>query len=351
MKVSNDIATPAMGTTDTKSADGIDAGEFAALLAGIAGLQGLVPQLDLTAIPEAATSASPAATQLPALVLAMATMPNLDLQALAQMAAAAGEGAAATFAPDVVEVQVLSAEVGEIVTPAPNPLTAGSETAADPLATTADADGAPTPTVTTTVGDTPIVLVAGDASTATDAGAGQDAGATAIAKAAAPVATKETTKGDDTTMIATAAAMAPGAPDVRPNEPTKMVVPPTRIDTVAVAAARASIDANRPIRLTVRLDPPNLGELRVELTARGSQVTVRLEPTNANVAPTLSQQRSAVAEALERTGFNLSGFDISNPEQQQQQQQAFSQKRSAARVAAVEELEAEDVAPAQGLRI
>jgi flagellar hook-length control protein FliK len=195
------------------------------------------------------------------------------------------------------------------------------------------------------------VLVAGDASAGADAQTGKDAGTAAAAKTVAPVVTKETVKVDDATTFANAVAMSPTAQDVRPNEPTKMVVPPTRIDTVAVAAARASIDANRPIRLTVRLDPPNLGELRVELTARGSQVTVRLEPTSANVAPTLSQQRSAVAEALERTGFQLSGFDIANPEQQQQQQQAFSQKRNAARVAAVEELETDDVAPAEGLRI
>jgi flagellar hook-length control protein FliK len=130
-----------------------------------------------------------------------------------------------------------------------------------------------------------------------------------------------------------------------------MVVAPSRIDTVAVAAARASAEADRPIRLSVRLDPPNLGELRVELTARGGQVTVRLEPTNPNVAPTLSQQRAAVAEALERTGFQLSGFDIANPEQQQQQQQGSAQRRNSARAAAIDEIHVEDTPATDGLRI
>lgn len=57
-------------------------------------------------------------------------------------------------------------------------------------------------------------------------------------------------------------------------------------------------------------------------------MTVRLElDQRGTVGPTLSQQRSAVAEALERTGFQLSGFDIANPEQQQQQQ-SFVRRRT-----------------------
>jgi flagellar hook-length control protein FliK len=153
-----------------------------------------------------------------------------------------------------------------------------------------------------------------------------------------------------TSGAAAGAALAAGA-TAEPVEAAapKLVIPPNRVDTVAVAAARASAEATRPIRLSIRLDPPNLGEVRVELTARGNQVTMRLEPTAEIAGPALHQQRAAVAAALERTGFQLAGFDIANPEQQKQ---GFVPKHAGRRDAGAETDEpTEATTAADGLRI
>ncbi len=343
------------------------------------------PTIDLTAFAAPNAAAPPTAA-----VTAVTAAPPT--------AAGAASTADTTFA-----VEVLSVSVGEVLhdpvekaatlttAPAPPmtapPMTAQSITppvtgdvapATDRVATTSAAPIAAAPTVALTVA--PAAAPTVEPAAAPAAGTSPEAGGAAAAPAASGTAPRSTPVATDAapgqsnpapaSTVAVEAAPARTTPDtvtdssdgpmppmvaqlaatdVRESVAPKLTVPPTRIDTVAVAAARASAEAGRPIRLSLRLDPPNLGELRVELTARGGQVTVRLEPANGAAGPALHQQREAVAAALERSGFHLSGFDVANPEQQRQDD---PRRRGTARAGfAVDETPTDEVEAVTGLRI
>ncbi len=91
---------------------------------------------------------------------------------------------------------------------------------------------------------------------------------------------------------------------------TERPIAPARLPEVLLAATRTSAEAERPVRLSLRLDPPHLGEIRVELLARNGTVTVRVEPVHEAAAPLLSQQRQAVSDVLARSGFTMTSFDV-----------------------------------------
>ena len=406
MKVSNDIAMPA-AAADTRTNDAPDGNDFAAMLAALAGIVGTP-----TVVADAATSISlsaPANTPTvtsSTTVIDLTTLVDATASKAAASASAAGiaadpgspiapgapsapgaPGVASTPAsaePSPVEMILTDLSISVLPsteTPAASDLAAaltGRAAFAKPEilvvapgttpGASRDAAKATPIELPTAI---PIPVVAPTATAPTVAAPTNDAAN--IARAAAflggsdqrtttsigpPVeSTAKRLDTFDTTEIfsATTAPMPTPVPvstiDVRDGTAPKMVIAPSRIDTVAVAAARASADASRPIRLSVRLDPPSLGELRVEVTVRGGQVSVRLEPTGSTAVPRLAAQREAIAAALERTGFQLSGFDIANPEQQHQ---AFNQKAATSRAGNVDEVDEDQLAEEQaadGLRI
>src|SRR5690606_16324132 len=63
-------------------------------------------------------------------------------------------------------------------------------------------------------------------------------------------------------------------------------------------------------RVTVRLDPPDLGQLTIEVVARGSEVRITVRASEAGAAPVVLQQQTDVASALSAEGFQLDGFDV-----------------------------------------
>ena len=374
MKVSNDVA-PATIASDSRSTEPMDGNEFAALLAAMAAIPAMASPIDLLGAVAPEASAGAATAGPPALCAMPPFATTIDLTAFAAAGAAALSTAAGAAAPadTTFAVEVLSVSVGELrhdaagtaaglttepasaLTPPPTDgavsKTDGVATAsapapvAQPAAPSPDAAGAAAaPTASgSQPGSTPV--------TATEAAPDRSsvaAGPTTAAKAAPDRPTSDTMA--DSSGGATPPLVAPlAATDVRDSAAPPLTVAPSRIDTVAVAAARASAEAGRPIRLTLRLDPPNLGELRVELTVRGGQVTVRLEPANSAAAPALHQQREAVAAALERSGFQLSEFDVENPEQQPQ---GDTRKRGTARAGFdVDETPTDEVEAVTGLRI
>lgn len=69
-------------------------------------------------------------------------------------------------------------------------------------------------------------------------------------------------------------------------------------------------DGQSSHRITVRLDPPELGAVNVSFELQGDQVNVVVRPENAAGGQLLSQQRDRIATLLAREGLQLSGFDV-----------------------------------------
>jgi flagellar hook-length control protein FliK len=80
-----------------------------------------------------------------------------------------------------------------------------------------------------------------------------------------------------------------------------------RLVAAAVPQLRGSTDE---VRLSVRLDPPSLGHVTVDISSRDGAVHVVVRPTEAATTDVLAAQRSAVDAALADAGFQLGGFDV-----------------------------------------
>lgn len=63
-------------------------------------------------------------------------------------------------------------------------------------------------------------------------------------------------------------------------------------------------------RLVIRLDPPELGNVRVHFELRGGDVHVILRPERPEAGSLLNAQRDQVASVLQREGLQLSQFDV-----------------------------------------
>lgn len=73
---------------------------------------------------------------------------------------------------------------------------------------------------------------------------------------------------------------------------------------------RSQRDGQSSHRITVRLDPPELGTVNVSFELQGDQVNVVVRSENAAGGQLLSQQRDRIATLLAREGLQLSGFDV-----------------------------------------
>ncbi len=63
-------------------------------------------------------------------------------------------------------------------------------------------------------------------------------------------------------------------------------------------------------RITVRIDPPDLGQVTIEVVTRGNEVRVSLHASDGTHTTALHSQQRAISEALSAEGFNLQGFDV-----------------------------------------
>jgi flagellar hook-length control protein FliK len=314
-------------------ADGAVTGDTTA--EALAAMGVLVPTLAGTGLPVGATAttapdggnvpaSSPANPMAPAPLSAgaAATALGLDAAALAETVRAATAGATtATSGADVPDFDMgrldITVEVGTAATPDLRPTTSGAGVTVPGLPAT----GIPATGETATAPE----HVSADAADA----AGVTGSAT---NATGPLPGPR-------------AAVASAAMADRP-------IPPSRLSDVALAAARASSEADRPVKLTVRLDPPNLGEVRVELVARNGSVTVRVEPVHDAAAPLLAHQRDAVAAALERTGLSLSSFDVTPGEPERRQAPQSKRTVRIAELTATDEANTDEpTAGRTGLRI
>ncbi len=63
-------------------------------------------------------------------------------------------------------------------------------------------------------------------------------------------------------------------------------------------------------RLVIRLDPPELGALTIELTAAGDNLAITARTESVEAVRALLRQRGDVQQAVEASGHSLVGFDV-----------------------------------------
>jgi len=69
-------------------------------------------------------------------------------------------------------------------------------------------------------------------------------------------------------------------------------------------------------RVVLRLDPPELGTVRLELTKVGEEVLVAARTETVEAARALLRQHAEVRSAIEALGLTLTGFDVETPTEQ-----------------------------------
>jgi flagellar hook-length control protein FliK len=115
---------------------------------------------------------------------------------------------------------------------------------------------------------------------------------------------------------------APSAPAMRETEHIHGVAQPLR-----TALRNAPKDKPNTITLTVRLDPPELGAVRLHVVARGERVHVTMHAESPEAAVALHERREDVVELLRQDGFSLDGFDIDARDGDQQRGDTPEQSR------------------------
>jgi flagellar hook-length control protein FliK len=87
-------------------------------------------------------------------------------------------------------------------------------------------------------------------------------------------------------------------------------VAPVALGRLVAATVPQLRGASNDVRLSVRLDPPSLGQVTVDISTRDGAVHVVVRPSESSSAGVLDAQRSAVGAALANAGFELGGFDV-----------------------------------------
>ncbi len=70
-------------------------------------------------------------------------------------------------------------------------------------------------------------------------------------------------------------------------------------------------------RIVIRLDPPELGTVRLELTKVGDDVLVAARAETAEAARAILRQQPEIRTAVEALGLSLTGFDVQTPNEQE----------------------------------
>ncbi len=99
--------------------------------------------------------------------------------------------------------------------------------------------------------------------------------------------------------------------------PTLLSTPAALGEQLLAQIQRTKANGASGHRLTVRLDPPELGRLDVSFELRGEQVYVVVRPEKTEGAALMLQQRERIAELFAREGLQLSSFDVGTSNQSQ----------------------------------
>ena len=82
--------------------------------------------------------------------------------------------------------------------------------------------------------------------------------------------------------------------------------------------------------ITVRLDPPELGAVRVRVFTQGDNVKISLHAESSEARAALQQRQEDVRALLHNEGFNLDGFDVESNDNRRQPSDQSPRRRSAA---------------------
>ncbi len=82
------------------------------------------------------------------------------------------------------------------------------------------------------------------------------------------------------------------------------------VPTVVVDRVRALDPSGGTNRAVVRLDPPDLGQIVVEVVGRGDEIAVVARADTAEAARALVRQRAEIQAAVEALGLSVSDFDV-----------------------------------------
>jgi flagellar hook-length control protein FliK len=99
---------------------------------------------------------------------------------------------------------------------------------------------------------------------------------------------------------------------------TELTAPQRLAAVIAPEAARMrGTVAHRT--LEIRLDPPDLGTVDLEIRSSGSTVTIVARTESAEAMLAVLRQRDSIEASLREHGMDLSGFDVSDgtPEREQ----------------------------------
>jgi hypothetical protein len=136
--------------------------------------------------------------------------------------------------------------------------------------------------------------------------AGTDPGAAAVPPATGPETRRDTTFGEPASDLTVLDVVAtPPRTD-----PVNRELAPTSIGRLVAATVPQMRSSSDDVRLSVRLDPPSLGHVTVDISTRDGAVHVVIRPTEATSTDVLAAQRSTVSAALADAGFQLGGFDV-----------------------------------------
>ena len=116
----------------------------------------------------------------------------------------------------------------------------------------------------------------------------------------------------DATVVTTATGQtAPTANTERADAPVIIERMTLReMPTVVVDRVRAVDPQGGMNRAVVRLDPPELGRIMLEIVSNGDEISVIARADNAEAARALIRQRAEIEAAVEALGLTVSDFDV-----------------------------------------
>lgn len=125
---------------------------------------------------------------------------------------------------------------------------------------------------------------------------------------------------------ATSEVTLPNAELSRELPSTDVATPATLTEQIAASAIahQDELQQGQPIEIHLRLDPPELGAVRVHLRMVGDTVTIRFDGTSESVTRTLESQLPDLRQSLAERGLVFDQGGAMNHHSAQQQQRSFN---------------------------
>jgi flagellar hook-length control protein FliK len=112
------------------------------------------------------------------------------------------------------------------------------------------------------------------------------------------------------------------APQVQKGEPEPEVTRKNDPNTERIMRLIYSrINRERSVA-TMRLDPPELGRIKLQMDLRGEQLSLRIDTETSAARHLLGEQMNALRQNLEQAGIRLEQFELRAPEQSDSGSQA-----------------------------